>query len=247
MNKSELLRLVEESGFIFRGKVIRKGAGGVPLAGAEEKAVRVEVEHVLRSTEALRGLAGKELVLVSEDAAAMEEGTTFLFFTNVVALGDHMVVRGVGHVKASRETAEEVAEAISVAEERPLRRRVGEADVIVTGRVISSHPAEAPSIHRSEHDPEWWIARVEVLSVLKGKAEKEIEVLFANSTDIAWYKAPKLHEGVSGILLLRRVREKEGVPEKARGMYAATDPLDLLPLERLEEVQRLLGQEKGSR
>lgn len=251
MSKAELLRLVEESGFVFRGKVVGKGAPGVPLAAAEANAVRVQVDRIVRSTEVLRGFAGREVVVIAESASAVEEGSEFFFFTNVVSLGNEVVVRGLGDVKASRETAEEVTEAVRLVQERPLRERVTGAELIVTGRVIASRRAEEPSVMRSEHDPEWWIARVEVQSVLKsGKAEKEIkeiEVLFANSTDIAWYKAPKLHERASGILLLRRVREKQGVPEVARSMWEEIDPLDFLPLDRLEEVERLLGREKGNR
>jgi hypothetical protein len=112
---------------------------------------------------------------------------------------------------------------------------------------MSGQRAEEPSIYRSEHDPEWWIARVQVLTVLKGKANGEIDVLYPHSTDIAWYKAPKLHEGITGILLLWRGKATEAVPEKARGMYQVIDPLDFLPMERLEEVQRLLGTEKRGR
>jgi hypothetical protein len=125
---------------------------------------------------------------------------------------------------------------------------VAEADLIVTGRVTSSRRAETPSVLRSEHDAEWWIARVAVQTAVKGtKPKGELEVLFANSTDIAWYRSPKLHEGASGVFILRRVAQKEEVPEEARGIYEATDPLDLLPSDRLQEVHRALGHEKEER
>jgi len=245
MSKAELLRQVEQAGFVFRGRVVAKGAPGVPLAAGEGKAVRVEVEQIVRSTEALRGLLGKLVVVLSEDRAALEEGAAFFFFTNIVALGDHVVVRESGHMKSLPQATEEVAEAAKRAEERPLRQRVADAELIVTGTVVGSHRAEEPSVLRSEHDPEWWIADVQVRSTLKGKkARAKIEVLFANSTDIAWYRAPKLHEGAKGVLLLRRPRADDAVPKAAHAMYQVTDPLDFLPMERLSEVERLLEQDK---
>jgi hypothetical protein len=157
------------------------------------------------------------------------------------------VLEEVGQIKASREVERDLQQAVKTMEEQPLERRVAGADAVITGRVLSTHRAEEPSIYRSEHDPDWWIARVQVLSALKGKVNGEIDVLYPNSTDIAWYKAPKLHEGVSGILLLWRGKETEALPEKARGMYQVFDPLDLLSMDRLEDVQRLLGTEKRGR
>jgi hypothetical protein len=244
MSKADLLRQVEEAGFVFRGRVVAKDAPGAPLAAGEGKAVRVEVEQIVRSSEALRGLVGKQVIVLSGDRSALEEGAAFFFFTRVVALGDHVVVRESGHMKSLPQAVEEVAEAAKRAEERPLRERLADAELIITGIVVSSHRAEEASVLRSEHDPEWWIADVRVRSTLKGKkAQAKIEVLFANSTDIAWYRAPKLHEDAQGVLLLRRPKEGDSVPKAAHAVYQVTDPLDFLPMERLSEVERLLEQD----
>lgn len=248
MSNAELLRQVEEAGFVFRGRVVAKDAPGVPLAAGEGKAVKVEVERIVRSTELLRGLVGKQVVVLSEDRAALEEGAGFFFFTNVVALGDHIVVRESGHLKSLPKATEEVAEAAKRAAERPLRQRVADAELIVTGTVAGSHRAEELAVLRSEHDPDWWIADVQAHSTLKGrKGRAKLEVLFANSTDIVWYRAPKLHEGAKGVLLLRRPGEDDDAPRAALAIYQATDPLDFLPMARLSEVERLLEQEKEER
>lgn len=247
MSRAEMLNLVERAGFVFRGKVARQGTSDSRLMRATEgKAATVEVEEVLRSTDALRGLAGKEVIVMTEHP--VEEKKALLFFANVLELGAHVLLREVGRHEASREAVRDLAQAIKVVEERPLQRRVADADLIVTGRVTSSRRAETPSVLRSEHDAEWWIARVAVQTAVKGtKPKGELEVLFANSTDIAWYRSPKLHEGASGVFILRRVSQKEAVPEEARGIYEATDPLDLLPSDRLQEVHRALGHEKEER
>jgi len=248
MDSQELLRLVEGAGFIFRGQVIGHPAAPQERAvpGAEGQRATVAVGEILRSTEVMKGLAGREVILVGEHPSGVKQGS-YVFFTTCLSLGEHAVLRDLGHWEASAEAVRDTAEAVRTAEEQPLQRRVAGAELIVNGRVASSHELAKPSIRRSEHDPDWWIARVTVRGVIKGsKAGKEIKVLFANSDDIAWYKSPKLHEGVSGVFLLR-LAEPNHLPKAARNMFVAADPLDHLPAERLPEVERLLQSEKGDR
>jgi len=248
MDSQELLRLVEGAGFIFRGQVIGHPAPqerAVP--GAEGQRATVAVGEILRSTEVMKGLAGREVILVGEHPSGVKQGS-YVFFTTCLSLGEHAVLRDLGHWEASAEAVRDTAEAVRTAEEQPLQRRVAGAELIVNGRVASSHELAKPSIRRSEHDPDWWIARVTVRGVIKGsKAGKEIKVLFANSDDIAWYKSPKLHEGSSGIFILHRVNPKEVPEEVDRATYQATDPLDFLPAERLPEVERAIESRKGDR
>ncbi|MBZ5618070.1 MAG: hypothetical protein LAQ69_04940 [Acidobacteriia bacterium] len=249
MSNEQLLGLVEEAGFIFRGRVVRRGTPeqhSVP--GAEDQTATVAVAEILRSTDVMRGLAGMEVIVVGEHAAGMKEGSSHIFLTTCLVLGDHAVLRDLAHFEASGDAVRDIAEAVRIAEERPLHQRVAGAELIVTGKVSASRPLAPPSIRRSEHDPDWWIASVAVRSVVKGaKVGKEIDVVFANSEDIAWYKSPKLHEGAGGIFILRKADPKE-VPEKGeRTTYQATDPLDFLPAERLPEVERALERGKGDR
>ncbi|HTC46198.1 MAG TPA: hypothetical protein VK722_02685 [Candidatus Aquilonibacter sp.] len=245
----EHLLLVEKAGFIFRGRVVRHGTTDTQFtASAPEKIVTVQIEEIFNSTEVLRGLAGKEAIVISDLAAGMKEGNTLILFTNCVSLGNSLVLRELAQLQASRENEREVMQAVNTRNEQPLRNRVEKADLIITGRVIDSQSAGTTSILKSEHDPDWWIARVAVQSVLKGKeTKKEIEVLFPNSTDIVWYKVPKLREGMRGIFLLQHLREKESPKEVARAIYQITDPLDFLPGDRLNDVQNMLESEKGGR
>lgn len=254
MSNERLLDLVEEAGFIFRGRVVRRGAPAQHWApGAEDQTTTVAVGEILRSTDVMKDLAGIDVIVVGEHAAGMKEGSSYIFLTTCLVLGDYAVLRDLAHFEASGDAVRDIAEAVRIAEERPLRQRVAGAELIVTGTVATSRPLAPPSILRSEHDPDWWIARVAVRSVVKGvlakgaKVGQEIDVVFANSEDIAWYKSPKLHEGASGIFILRHADPKE-VPEKVeRNTYQATDPLDFLPAERLPEVERAIENGKGDR
>jgi hypothetical protein len=247
MAREEMLHLAEQAGFVFKGRVVGKSPQRAAQASGEESALTVEVEEVLRSTEALRGLKGSEVIVIGANAGEGERESSRVWFTNVIALRAQAVLREVGQVAASQGREKEVEEVLRALEERPLRQHLAAANAVIHGKVLSSQRAEEPSIRRSEHDPEWWIARVQVLATLKGKVNGEIDVLFPNSTDIAWYKAPKLYEGVEGILVLWRGKVTEALPERLRNEYQVTEALDFIPLERLNEVRGLLGTQKGAR
>lgn len=246
MNKPDLPRLVAESRFIFVGTAARQDPGHPHSAAASGSTTPVRVDEILQSTDVLRGLAGKQVLVVSEHPDELHG--TLLLFSNGLVYGDHVVVQEVGHHEARPEAIREVKELLRAEAERPLRERISSAALIVTGTVVSSTPAGKPSIRRSEHDPDWWIARVKVQSVLKGKPpQHEVEVLFAHSTDIAWYKAPKLEDGASGIFLLHHVHAKDAPPEVGRAIYEVIDPLDFLPADRLADVRRMLDQGEEER
>jgi hypothetical protein len=247
VSSAELSRFVKEAGFIFRGKVTRNQTPAAHDSTAQQT-LTAEIEEILLSTDVLRGLIGKIVTVISEHAASLEDEGSFLFFTNCLVLADHIVVREVGQIRASRDAEREVAKAIKERDERPLVERVAIAELIVEGHVTASGPADPNAVQKSEHDPNWWTARVSVESVIKGggKAVKTVEVLFANSKDIAWYKSPKLHEGLRGIFLLHSVKETDRPPRIDRVIYQATDPLDFVPTERVPEIKRALTDDKGN-
>ena len=249
MDNGDIRHLVGVAGFIFRGTIrkhLKDHTSAIPAEGSETVAVRIE--QVLRSTPVLRSLAGQDAFVMTSRASALLESRSPILFSECISLGSQLLLREIAHVEASEETTRQVADAIRLENERPLRERVAGAELIVTGVVLDSGPTESARSPKSEHDPIWWIARLSVKSVLKGrKPAGKLEVLFASSTDREWFKSPKLYRDASGIFLLRQARE-EGVPKKvARTAYEAIDPLDFLPIERLAEVERLLAGERGGR
>lgn len=247
MDTEEIKRLVATAGFVFRGSIQREWQGDAPAVPADAgEIVATRIEQVLRSTPVLRGVAGQSALVISEQAGTLRRLHGVILFAECVSLGRQLLLREIGHVETTAIASRQVAEAIREADERPLRERVAGADLIVTGEVAESQPTESARRPKSEHDPMWWIARVTVKSVVKGrKPAGKVDVLFANSTDIAWYESPKLHPGTSGIFLLRHLTHDEVPKDVPRTAYRATDPLDLLPIERLAEVERLLGEDKG--
>ena len=247
MSQSEVSQLVDQAGFIFRGRVISRDADDSTDSNVPGHSVTVEVEEILLSAPVLSTFAGKQATMVAEETAN-EVGSEFIFFTRVLALSSELKIGELGRLSVSRGNVDQVAQAVHDAAERPLQKNLASAEMIIVAHVIASQKIDVPERRQSEHDPEWWIAEVRVEAVLKGTKDlQDLKVLFANSKDIAWYLSPKLHEGVRGILLLRRATDVEELPKRIRAAYAATHPLDLQPLESLIDIERMLtrGERRG--
>src|SRR5882724_3918752 len=121
MDSESLRRIVDEAGFIFRGRMLPHRAGEGPAIPAEAgETVATQIEEVLRSADALRGLAGQQAVVITKHAATLLQHQALIFFTECISLGQQLLVREIGHIEASAETSRQVAEAVREAEERPL-------------------------------------------------------------------------------------------------------------------------------
>jgi hypothetical protein len=120
-----------------------------------------------------------------------------------------------------------------------LRRRVKEAQAVVVGKVGDTGPVgrkEAPP--GSEHDPMWRTAVVSVESLEKGdlKQGQRVKVAFASSRDVMWFRAPKPEPGEQAVFLLHQRQ----LPELDVEMLAIVEPLDMQPVERLDEIRKVI-------
>lgn len=242
MEQQELVELVGRAGFVFVGR---------QDAGASGEAPMVEVLEVLRGTAASRGLTGRRVRVTADLDWPPDDGDSAVLFTRVTSLGAEVEVSLLGILPAHDDDRRDVDAAIAhVEQERPLVERVAQADLVVTGQVVGTEPAEPDAVARSEHDPLWRVARVAVEGTLKGRTRrKQIEVLYASSMDVAWYRSPKFQEGDTGTFLLHSpVNEEPAAAVAARARteaYVCDHPLDFQPADRLELVTRLVDTERG--
>jgi hypothetical protein len=110
------------------------------------------------------------------------------------------------------------------------------AEAVVHARVVGVHRvSETTAATASEHDPDWWAARLNVLAALKGDHKGELLVRYPNSRDVKWIGAPRPREGDDAVFLLHR-----------DGLHVGGAPLvllhamDMLPAS-AQDIRRIRG------
>ena len=219
--------LVPRAGFIFDGTVLDPGRSTLEFPIDRPTAV-VRVNEIFRAPPDLGQQPGAVVTVVLGEDGQVRSDEQATFFTNGWLYGETIAVVEVGRWRSSDVEArtkgprEELSMAITREDERPLAERVASAQLIVVGKVTGL--ARAPEERRrliTEHDPDWWEAQIEVQRALKGKPQGGgVRVGFAASTDVAWFRAPKLQPGQEGVWLLQR---GEAV---GREGLVVVDPLD---------------------
>ena len=187
MDTYETARRASEAGFVFIGRTVTdRDVEPVSVPPAAGTGVVVQVEEVLRGTDVTRSLTGQDVTVATSDPDGVRRGGRIVFFTRVVSLGSRALLAELAHRETTDDAVREVSEAVAAAEEEPLAGRVARADLVVVGAVVASRPVAPDQPPTSEHDADWWIARVTVGEVVKGRTRRrEVEALFANSTDIS--------------------------------------------------------------
>jgi hypothetical protein len=241
MSIDPLLSIADDAGFVFVEAPVQ-APRNLERDDLDRGFVIVEVREVLRGTDVLQSLVGQHVTVVSEDPDGIAQSDELILFTDCVSLGDPVLARELGRRSASRESRSEVDQVLAIIAGRPIAQRLTTAQLAVVGEVTNTKRLVDPYHPTSEHDPDWWVARVAVEETLKGSSSrKNVDVLFANSDDIAWYKVPKLHQGNRGIFLLHGWDDHARPPDAPRRALVVTDPLDVQPIERRAELERTLG------
>jgi hypothetical protein len=245
--------LAGQSRFSFRGTVQKLGAVTMPQISVTDRTVVVRVEEVIHAPEALGNWTGKEITVLLGEGEQVHEGEQVIFFTNGRLYGSSIAVQSIGHRPV------EASHPAEVLANRDLRAHIDDADLVVTGQVTAVRLPEAPAGRAvagplprrrfSEHDPQWREAVVQIESVDKGDhPAQEVIVNFSASTDVAWYRAPKLQAGHEGVFLLHRHEGGEPTPAREAaapsaappaptGAYTVLHPLDFQPKDKLEQIR----------
>jgi hypothetical protein len=193
----------------------------------------------------LSRFAGKEITVILGEREGTSPRTRAVFFTNAFHYGEGLAVREVGCLDATgAEVEREVLEAMKHSDDDSLLKQLLDARLVVSGSVTKVAPYERRERVGSEHDPEWWECIIEVEAIEKGSVKQEknktgrthITAFFAHSTDVAWYKSPKLEVGDKGVFILH---EGEVRSRQTPGP-AIVHPLDFRPISDVEHVRALI-------
>jgi hypothetical protein len=248
MAEQDVSDLLRQTPFSFIGTIQSLGASLMPELPVDERTAIVRVDHVLQAPPAFTDLEGQSITMqLAPDLDPPQVGESAAFFTHGLAFGQQIAVREVGHVPVEA-VEPEVTAAMAAGEPQSfsalqrevdaerLREHASEADAVVVGRVVGLEDAVRPVI--SEHDPDWWRATIEVDHVESGDVERgPIAVLYANSLDVQWRRAPKPKASQEGLWLLHAT---EGELSEA-APFRIIHPEDFQPAQQLETIRRSEG------
>jgi|SRR5882724_6092376 len=230
---------LRQSELVFRAKIAKLGATTVALVPATENTIVVAVEEVYQSPDVLRLLAGNSITVLVKDTRGLHVGQQVLFLTTVRLYGESLAVvevgRQLGEVDSNDPKQHLSAEAQAASDEL-LSDRITRATLIVAGRVLYAKAIEPNPLTMSEHSPLWSEVTIQVISVEKGTTPNgQVVVLYPESRDIMWYRAPKFHAGQEGVWIL----SSQWIEDLDRVDFTALDPLDFHPKEALERIRTL--------
>jgi hypothetical protein len=227
--------------FIFSGRVERTAAATLPSVPVDDATVVVRVERVFRAPELFDDQTGRTITIQLRKAD-VKRGARALFFATGWLYGESIAVTEVGRASADDENklAGQLGDAESRAAESELLERVAAASLVVVGKVGRIAPPQKPEpTGESEHEPDWFVAEIEVESVEKGRhpANEPALLAFPTSDDVQWYWRPKPQQGQEGVWILHR-EKLLGLPP---GTFTALDPRDFQRRDQLENVRRLVA------
>lgn len=224
---------------------------GVPVTDAT---AIVKVEEVILAPQVLGDLTGKDITVQLRAPQTGDQGQHAVFFTDPWLYGEGVAVREIGRQELRPQAAEpeggRLRQQVSTIRERlpdeELRRHLDEVDVVVVGRVVNARPLELRGqLPTTEHDPQWWEAVLAVEAVEKGDVRgPTVSVVFANSMDVMWARAPKLRVGQDGVWLLHRgsatAQGTEAYAVPLPSAYVVIHPLDAHPREQADRIRGLI-------
>lgn len=241
--------LVSSSGLAFTGTVESRGVAGMTGLPADDRTAAVQVEQMLHAPEGLSVPTGSRIIVrMSPDQPPLDPGERATFFANGLAYGDQLAVAEVGRLPADAGAARTeslagvvapvsaVQGALAELAQDEVSDHAAQADAVVRGHVSALAEVPLADVPHAgppgEHDPQWWIATLQVDLVARGDVGRQpdrgtmpVEALYANSLDVQWRDWLKPKAGQGGLWLLHRS------PEERAGLapFELRHSIDLQP------------------
>jgi hypothetical protein len=240
MAAGDVARLSRRSGFVFVGEVERTNASTVALVKPTKELAVVRVREVLRAPADFGERKGRRVTV--RLATPARKGQQAVFFTVGWVSGEGLAVQEMGRQPATDvgTIRKQMDETEQREELSALRKRVGEAEAVVLGKVVETRPfGDKESLPGSEHDPLWRLAVAVVERAEKGnvKEGERVTFAFASSDDVMWFRSPKPEKGHRGVFLLHRRR----LEERDDTALAVVEPIDVRLPEELERIRSVIG------
>lgn len=258
--------LTRQATFVFKGTVQKLKAATVAGLPVTSRTAIVRVDEVIQAPALLAHYQGKEITVQLEPEHKAKEGARAIFYTNNLLFGNSIAAHAIAHTDLGLESTEggaRVYKPAEATETRELQAHLADADMVVTGKVLSvSLPGETAG-HRagttsrvSEHSAHWREAVVAVHQVDKGQSSvRQLVVRFPASNDVAWAHAPKLQPGQEGVFILHKAAPQKGAGKSKRNAakdgpaqtYTVLHSQDFQPIHKAERIKTLIQTVKPKR
>jgi hypothetical protein len=259
--------LTERSAIVVRGKVLKTNASNEPMVAASSITAIILVHQMYAGSEIAGDQMGRAATVILSRPERLKAGEEALFFGNPRFVGRSLTIADEDEIssKAAISSALTVLErGVQARRDRPVLDRLTTASLVFRGSVETvraldagaeqSKPSPAPP---SEHDPEWHVATVRVVTPLYGgEAGHVVTVIFPASRDVVWFNAPKLKPDQEAVFITHAPSREDAALYRASGLaafldkqpaYLVTEPSDVLPPSDEARVRGLLSRAKETK
>jgi hypothetical protein len=187
-------------------------------------------------------LVGQQITIRLAHPERAKVGQKMVYFTKGWYYGESIGVIEVGAVPAPtvpglKTMRDDIERSKQEGADSVLRALLASAELVVSGKVSAIRKSNVPRL-RTEHDPDWQEADIEIATVFKGSAGmKHVVILFPGTDDPMWVAAPKFKPGDAGVwILLRSDFAGQKLPH-----LTAEAPAQFRPLSEEGRIKRLIG------
>jgi hypothetical protein len=246
LSAASAARLLEKSSLALRGRVKELAAATPGIQTGDDTAV-VTVEEVLSAPPTFPKVAGRDITIRLKEKAHRGEHAVFLVDVwELAATVGVIEVARVSGLRSANAVSRRFADAVQRSSENIFRDRISGADVVVAGVVEETRLAASGESTgmAGARDPRFAEAIVTVDETLKGRTKRPLTVLFPTSRNDVWINSPRLRPGLRAVFLLRRGQRERGGPSLSTRDLTALEPIDVLPIESVDDIRKWIGKKR---
>jgi hypothetical protein len=244
--------LSRRASFVFRGRINAIGKCNLDGVEPDDRMATVRVNEVIVAPPVLGDLTGKTVTVYLQSPKGIRSKDEAIFFATSWHYGRNIGVMEIGRTSmATAKLSQTVIDERLKEYTARLEVRIRRAQLIISGRVISTFRSEHRDLPGMYEGIEWWEAEMWVGTVEKGQPPKGLHIFYPVGGDREWGPVPKCYPGQLGVWLLapvsepdadepKRRRDKKQREEVQEDKLMALHPLDYQAISTLPQVQDLL-------